>query len=320
MNTGFVYDPQFLEHEPGIGHPERKERLSSAIAYLQQQPWFTQLVTVAARSAERRWIQNIHADDYIDRAYATCHSGASFLDVSDVGVCKRSFDVALLAAGSLMDVADKVVGGQLDNGFVMARPPGHHAEHDTALGFCMFNNVAVTARYLQQHHGLDKVLILDWDVHHGNGTQHSFEDDPSVLYVSTHQYPFYPGTGAYSETGIGAGTGATLNCPLPAGAEDTHYETAWREHILPKIDAFAPQMILVSAGFDAHRADPLAQMSLSTEFYGWMTERLMEQAEKHCAGRLVSILEGGYNIDELPQCIGEHLQVLAGRTATAAAN
>jgi acetoin utilization deacetylase AcuC-like enzyme len=319
MKTGFVYDPQFLEHDPGNGHPERKERLSTAIDYLQQQAWFTTLTPVSAQSAKRQWIQTIHADDYIERAAAACSSGATFLDVSDVGVSARSYDVALLAAGSLMSMADQVVDEQLDNGFVMARPPGHHAEHDMALGFCMFNNVAVTTRYLQQHHGLDKILILDWDVHHGNGTQHSFEEDPSVLYVSTHQYPFYPGTGAYSETGNGAGAGATLNCPMPAGADDSEYEAAWRERILPRIDSFAPQMIIVSAGFDAHRADPLAQMNLSTEFYAWMTERLMEQAEKHCAGRLISILEGGYNVNELPQCIGEHLQVLAGRAATQSA-
>ena len=310
MSTGFVYDSQFLEHAPGIGHPERKERLSSSIAYLEQQSWFEQLKPVPATSADRRWIQNIHSDDYIERARATCQSGASYLDVTDVGVCERSFDIALLAAGSLMRVADQVVSGELDNGFVMARPPGHHAEQDMALGFCLFNNVAIATRYLQQQHGLDKILILDWDVHHGNGTQHSFEDDPSVLYASTHQYPFYPGTGAYSETGTGAGTGTTLNCPMPAGATDTDYEAIWIERILPGIEQFAPQMIIISAGFDAHRADPLAQMNLSTGFYGWMTERLMEQADKHCGGKLVSILEGGYNIDELPKCIAEHVQTL----------
>jgi acetoin utilization deacetylase AcuC-like enzyme len=312
MTTGFVYDTQFLEHEPGAGHPERNERLISAIGYLQSQPWFAQLDAVSATSADRRWVQQIHSDDYIDRAQAACSNGEPFLDVSDVGVCERSYDIALLSAGSLMRVADQVIDGSLDNGFVMARPPGHHAEHDMALGFCMFNNVAISARYLQQHHGLNKVLIVDWDVHHGNGTQHSFEDDPSVLYVSTHQYPFYPGTGAYSETGTGAGNGATLNCPMSAGSDDSHYETTWRERILPKIEHFAPEMIIISAGFDAHRADPLAQMNLSTEFYAWMTQRLMEQADKHCAGRLISILEGGYNVDELPMCIGEHLQVMAG--------
>jgi len=205
-----------------------------------------------------------------------------------------------------------VVAREVDNGFVLARPPGHHAEADMALGFCLFNSVAITARYLQQQHGLDKILILDFDVHHGNGTQHSFEADPSVLYVSTHQYPFYPGTGAASEIGIGRGRGTTVNCPMPAGATDAHYEAAWRERILPAVAAFAPELILVSAGFDAHRADPLAQINLSTEFFAWMTKRLMELAERHCAGRLLSVLEGGYNTEELPRCVAAHLQVMAG--------
>ena len=312
MSTGFLYDPRFLEHEPGAGHPERKERLSTSIAHLREQPWFSDLQQLDAAAADRRWIRTIHSEDYIERAHDTCANGVPYLDVTDVGVCERSYDVALLAAGSLMSLADRVARRDLDNGFVMSRPPGHHAEQDMALGFCLFNNVAVTARYLQQEHGLDKILILDWDVHHGNGTQHSFEEDPSVLYVSTHQYPYYPGTGAASETGVGAGQGATLNCPMPAGATDQHYEAAWRERILPKIEAYRPEMIIVSAGFDAHRADPLAQVNLSTEFFAWMTSRLMEQADKHCDGRIVSTLEGGYNADELARCIATHVAVLAG--------
>jgi acetoin utilization deacetylase AcuC-like enzyme len=312
MSTGFLYDPRFLEHDPGTGHPERKERLSTAIDHLQRQPWFSSLQQVDAAPAHRRWIRAIHSDGYIERARETCARGIPFLDVTDVGVCERSYDVALLAAGSLMSLAGRVARRELDNGFVMSRPPGHHAEQDMALGFCLFNNVAVTARYLQAEHGLDKILILDWDVHHGNGSQHSFEEDPSVLYVSTHQYPYYPGTGAASETGIGAGAGATLNCPMPAGAGDELYEAAWREKILPKIEAFKPEMIIVSAGFDAHRADPLAQINLSTEFFAWMTARLLEQADKHCGGRLVSTLEGGYNAQELARCIATHVAVLAG--------
>jgi len=312
MTTGFLYDERFLDHQPGAGHPERRERLSATIAHLEARPWFAGLERVTAEPADRRWLRNIHSDAYIERAAATCRAGAPFLDVIDVGVCEKSFDVALLAAGSLLTMADKVATRALDNGFVLARPPGHHAESDMALGFCLFNNVAIAARYLQQQHGLDKILILDWDVHHGNGTQHSFEDDPSVLYVSTHQYPYYPGTGAYSETGVGAGQGATLNCPMPAGAGDAQYETAWRERILPKIEAFQPQMIIVSAGFDAHRHDPLAQINLSTEFFAWMTARLMEQADKHSGGRLVSILEGGYDVNQLARCVATHLEVLAG--------
>ena len=183
------------------------------------------------------------------------------------------------------------------------RPPGHHAEHDQAMGFCILNNVAILARYLKAVHGLDKVLVLDWDVHHGNGTQHTFEEDPSVLFASTHQYPFYPGTGAWSETGIGKGSGATLNCPMPAGSDDNDYEAAFMEKILPAIDQFKPEFIIISAGFDAHRDDPLGEINLSTGFYGWMTDRIMEMADKHAGGRIVSVLEGGYNLAMLPLCI-----------------
>ena len=310
MTTGFLYDPRFLEHEPGAGHPERKERLMSSIAYLRAQDWFKDLQQVQATPAERSWIENVHSDAYIQRAARACDAGAPFLDVADVGISDRSYDIAVLAAGGILEMSSRVARGELNNGFVMSRPPGHHAERDMALGFCLFNNVAVAARYLQRAHGLSKILILDWDVHHGNGTQHSFEDDPSVLYVSTHQYPYYPGSGAHSETGTGRGAGATLNCPMAAGATDEDYEQAWRERILPRIESFAPQMIIVSAGFDAHRDDPLAQINLSTAFFGWMTRRLMEQADKHCQGRMVSILEGGYNDERLSECIAEHLATL----------
>jgi acetoin utilization deacetylase AcuC-like enzyme len=210
-----------------------------------------------------------------------------------------------------------VIAGEAQNGFSLSRPPGHHAERDLALGFCLFNNVAVLARYLQKQNGLDKILILDWDVHHGNGTQHTFEQDPSILYVSTHQYPFYPGTGAASETGSGRGEGATLNCPMPAGADDALYESAFREKILPQIEAFVPDALIISAGFDAHADDPLAPINLSTEFFGWMSERMMEVADRYAGGRLISMLEGGYNVNRLPLCIEEHLKVLAGIKETA---
>ena len=310
MTTGFLYDEHFMDHDPGPGHPERKERLSNAIEYLRRQDWFDDLQPVTSRNAERQWIQTTHADAYIDRARAACEKGAPYLDVADVGISDESYEVALLAAGSIMHMADKVMDNTVDNGFLLSRPPGHHAEHDMAMGFCLFNNVAIAARYLQQQHNLEKILILDWDVHHGNGTQHSFESDPSVLYISTHQYPFYPGSGATGETGTGQGRGATLNCPMFAGAGDDEYELAWREKILPKIEQFKPEFFLISAGFDAHRADPLAQINLSTDFYAWMSERVLEQADKHASGRLVSILEGGYNLEELPHCIATHLKML----------
>jgi acetoin utilization deacetylase AcuC-like enzyme len=315
MSTGLLYDPRFLDHDPGPGHPERRERLSATLGHLERQAWFEHIDRVAPHPADEAWIETTHSHALLARARAACREGASFLDVTDVGICSASFDIALLAAGGALELCDRVAGGQLDNGFALMRPPGHHAERDMALGFCLFNNVAIAARYLQRHHGIDKVAILDWDVHHGNGTQHTFEEDPSVLYVSLHQYPYYPGTGAASETGSGAGAGATLNCPMPAGAGDAEYEHAFVDRVLPKIDAFAPQLVLLSAGFDAHADDPLAQMRLSTAFYGWMTDRVIELSHKHAHGRIVSLLEGGYNIGALPLCVEAHLARLAAGTA-----
>jgi len=314
MKTGFIYDERFLDHDAGPGHPERRERLMSTMAHLRSQDWFEQLTRLEPRVAEESWIEAVHSRELVKRARAACEQELPYLDVMDVGVSKDSFGVALLAAGAAQELADNVVSGEVDNAFALCRPPGHHAEHNQALGFCLFNNVAIAARYLQKQHGFDKILILDWDVHHGNGTQHSFEDDPSVLYVSTHQYPYYPGTGARSETGVGRGHGATLNCPMPAGADDELYRAAFMEKILPKIDAFAPEFIIISAGFDAHIDDPLANICLSTEFFGWMSARLMEAADKHCQGKLISMLEGGYDINKLPLCVDVHLRVLSGRS------
>ncbi len=312
MRTGFIYDPAFLDHDTGQGHPECRERLSVSIAYLREQSWFAKLKPLQAEAAELRWVHEIHAPSYVERAAAACAGGAPFLDSMDVSISPRSYPVALLAAGSALVLADRLVENEIDNGFALLRPPGHHAESSMALGFCLFNNVAILARYLQKRHGLDKILILDWDVHHGNGTQHSFYEDPSVLYVSLHQYPFYPGTGAASETGAGRGVGATLNCPMPAGANDGVYQAAFRERILPKVDAFKPEAVLISAGFDAHKADPLAQVRLNTSSFRWMSERMLEVADRHAGGRLISLLEGGYNLKALPQCIAAHLTALAG--------
>lgn len=315
MKTGFVYDPSFLEHHTETGHPERAERLVATMRFLEGQPWFADLIRVQAQPAERRWVEAVHSAAYIDRAAEACRRGFDHLDVLDVSISERSSEVALLAAGGGLTLADRVIGGEIDNGFALVRPPGHHAERAMALGFCLFNNVAILARYLQRQHGLDKVLILDWDVHHGNGTQHTFEEDPSVLYVSLHQYPFYPGTGAASETGSGRGAGATLNCPMPADSSDSDYEKAFVERILPKVAQFAPEAVIISAGFDAHRADPLAEICLSTEFFRWMSERMVEVADRYAGGRLISLLEGGYNTSVLPRCIGGHLLALSGQAA-----
>ena len=311
MATGFLYDSRFLDHQPGRGHPERRERLVSTMAWLEDRDWFGDLVQVEAAMADRKWIETVHDTRYVARAEETCRAGAPFLDVADVGVSRESSEVARLAAGGALALADRIATGDLSNGFALSRPPGHHAERGMALGFCLFNNVAIAARYLQRAHGVDKVLILDFDVHHGNGTQHTFEEDPSVMYASIHQYPYYPGTGAASETGVGRGSGATVNCPMPAGAGDEEYRQAFTSRILPAADAFAPEFVILSAGFDAHAADPLAQIRISTQCFGWMTRRIVEIADKHAGGRVLSMLEGGYNVEVLPMCVAAHLEVLA---------
>jgi len=312
MTTGLLYDPVYLAHDTGFGHPERSERLSSAIDYIRRQPFFPELVSVLPHSAGSEWVQQIHTPRYIERAKAACLNHYSHLDSMDVAISEHSFDVALQAVGGALALGDQVVSGALDNGFGLIRPPGHHAEHEMALGFCLFNNIAILARYLQKHHGLGKILILDWDVHHGNGTQHTFEEDPSVLYVSLHQYPYYPGTGASSETGRGRGKGATVNCPMRAGAGDSDYKSAFTETILPAVNAFAPEMVLISAGFDAHAADPLAQINLTTDCYTWMTKRMMEVADQHADGKMIALLEGGYDLKALAQSIAAHLRELSG--------
>ena len=316
MNTGFLYDPMFLEHQTGAGHPESSERLTVSLPFLQRQSWFNALTQLSARPAALEWIATVHAPDYIKRVEAACIAGHRFLDSRDVSISSLSYAVARLVVGGMLEVADQIINRNIRNGFVLARPPGHHAEHNQAMGFCLFNHVAIVAKYLQQEYQLDKILILDWDVHHGNGTQHTFEADPSVLYISTHQYPFYPGTGARSETGIGKGQGTILNCPMLAGAADEDYEQAFKEEILPKIDTFKPEAIIISAGFDAHADDPLGDINLSTEFFAWMTLRMMEKADQYCDQRIISMLEGGYSLKALPLCIGQHLATLvAGGTA-----
>ena len=321
MATGFVFDPKFLEHDTGSGHPERPERASAIISHLEQLPWMKDLRRFSPRPADLCWIRSIHSGAYVRRAKAACKSGLPYLDSMDVAISPQSYDVALLGAGAPLVLADAVIGGEIRNGFALVRPPGHHAENDGALGFCLFNNVAVLARYLQQQYGLDKIAIVDWDVHHGNGTQHTFEADPSVMYVSTHQYPFYPGTGAASERGEGRGKGSVVNCPMPAGASDFAYERAFTERIVPALEAFAPEVVLISAGFDAHRDDPLAEIELSSSAFAWMSRELIAIADRYAGGRIISVLEGGYNLSRIGECVAAHLDELrrAGEPAVTAA-
>jgi acetoin utilization deacetylase AcuC-like enzyme len=234
------------------------------------------------------------------------------LDCRDVAISPASFDAAVCAVAATVTLASAIAGNKVSNGFALVRPPGHHAERTNAMGFCLFNNIAITARYLQRHHGVDKIAIVDWDVHHGNGTQHAFYEDPSVLYVSLHQYPYYPGTGSIAETGSGKGAGATLNCPLPANSSDASYQKAFTELVLPRLNSFRPEFVLISAGFDAHRDDPLADMNLTTECFGWMTARLLEGAARFAGGKVLSLLEGGYDVGRLAECVALHIETLIG--------
>ncbi len=311
MATGVFYDPVFLTHDTGPGHPECPARLSKSFQYLQKQDWFSELKLITdPRPVEDTILKMNHEAEYIRRVQAASLQGKTILDSPDVSISQESFNVAIRAAGAALELADRLLSGEINNGFGLIRPPGHHAERNMALGFCLFNNIAILARYLQQYHDLEKVLILDWDVHHGNGTQHSFQADPSVMYISLHQYPFYPGTGARSETGVGKGKGTVVNCPMSAGSTDADYRMAFKDDVLPAARRFKPDAVLISAGFDAHRSDPLGGICLETESYRWMSEEMVTIADQYAKGRLLSLLEGGYNLQYLPLCIAEHLSVL----------
>jgi acetoin utilization deacetylase AcuC-like enzyme len=230
----------------------------------------------------------------------------------DTAVCPESERIARLAAGGLCDLVEEVVRGKVSRGFAAVRPPGHHAERSLSMGFCIYNNVAVAARALQRRHGIERVLIVDWDVHHGNGTQHTFEDDPGVLFFSVHQMPLYPGTGAAAETGTAAGRGATVNRPLPPGAGDDAFLEVLKGDLASAADGFRPEFVLVSAGFDAHEADPLGGLRVTTEAYAEATRVVCDLADRHAGGRLVAVLEGGYDLAALADSVEAHVRVLAG--------
>jgi len=252
---------------------------------------------------EMKYIEAIHSKSYIQRVENEIKDGISYLDSMDTAVCRDSYDVALKAVGGSLNMCDAVMEGRANNGFCAIRPPGHHAEWDYAAGFCIFNNIAISARYLQSQYDITRIAIVDWDVHHGNGTQHSFESDGSILYISLHQYPHYPGTGSVSETGSGAGKGYTLNIPMRAGNGDTEYNLAFQNQIIPALHTFKPDLVLVSAGFDAHRHDPLSSIMLSSESFGLFTKMLMAIAEKYSKGRVIAFLEGGYNLQSLADSV-----------------
>jgi acetoin utilization deacetylase AcuC-like enzyme len=332
MATGFSSSSHFVDHLTGPHHPERPDRIRAILRAVRQAgmidspdpfPGFSldlgpldagvKLVELTPRHAEEKWLLTVHPKAHVDRIHHICEIGGGVIDQGDTVVSRDSWDVALFAVGSLLVSCDAVMNGQVRRAFSAARPPGHHAEPDRAMGFCLFSNVAIAARFLQEQHGLERIAIVDFDVHHGNGTQACFESDPSVLFVSLHQHPrtCYPGTGYEWETGAGRGEGFTLNLPFPPGSGDEEYLDAFRTRVLPKLDDFRPHALLISAGFDAHREDPLAQMELSEDCFFQVTRMLVDSAEKHCGGRVISSLEGGYNLRALGRSVVRHLVALS---------
>ncbi len=306
--TGYIYHPLYLEHDTGQ-HPENFGRLVAIEQHLKDSDIDAQLLRHEPRPATRDEIGLNHAAGYAESVQRQCEDGASSLD-PDTAVCTRSYEAALLSTGAGLKAVDLVVDGVCDNVFCAVRPPGHHAEHDRSMGFCVFNNVAIAADYAIEKKGLDRVFIFDWDVHHGNGTQHSFYARSNVYYSSTHQYPFYPGTGAAEETGTGDGLGTTLNFPLRPFSGDEDYLSLIKDKLIPEMIRFKPDLIILSAGFDAHADDPLAQMNVSTECYGAMTEIIVNAADEICDGRLISMLEGGYDPNALAGSVHAHLKNL----------
>ncbi len=310
MTTGYVYDPIYLEHDLR-GHPENQQRLKAILRVLEEYGMLERLTAIPAVPITPERLERVHAPHYIQQVQRLARGGGGNLDM-DTYVRPASYDAALMAAGGLVEATRAVLDGEVDNAFGLVRPPGHHALRGRGMGFCLFNNVAIAARYALAERGLERVLIVDFDVHHGNGTQDEFEADPAVMYISTHQYPYYPGTGHWRETGLGEGAGGIVNVPLAGDVGDEGFAQIFREVVGPAAWRFQPQLILGSAGYDAHWDDPLAHMQLSIGGYAAVAQALKDLAEELCKGRLVLTLEGGYHLEALAYSILNTFAVLLG--------
>jgi acetoin utilization deacetylase AcuC-like enzyme len=309
MSTLYISHPAALDHQTPLGHPERPDRIL-AIERVLEKERFASLIREQAPMADMQSLTLAHPEHYVVSIRdISPREGVVRVD-ADTIMSPGTYEAALRGAGGAVRAVDEVMTGQAANAFVAMRPPGHHAERVQAMGFCFFNNAAIAARHGQRRHGAERVAILDWDVHHGNGTQDIFWSDSSVMYCSTHEAPLYPGTGALSETGE---HGTIVNAPLSAGDGSDAFREAMDGAVLPRIDDFAPDLIVISAGFDAHWRDPLASLNLTESDFAWATHRLMSLAEKHCGRRIVSVLEGGYDLDGLSKSTAAHLDVLMGR-------
>jgi acetoin utilization deacetylase AcuC-like enzyme len=303
MATLLLHHSSFANHRTEAGHPERPDRYRVVEAVLGQ-PQFDPLVRDEAAVADLDTTRYVHTNRYVDALEESRPAeGYVYLDGGDTMMEPSTWEVVLRGVGGTLQAVDKVLDGEVQNAFVACRPPGHHAETERAMGFCLFNNIGIGARHAQRKYGLARVAIVDFDVHHGNGTQQIFYSDPSVLYASTHQMPLFPGTGATDETGVGN----IFNSPLAAGDGGTELREAFEDRILPALNAFRPELIIVSAGFDAHERDPLGSLQMTADDFAWVTRELMKSAETHCEGRLVAVLEGGYDLQGLADSVSAHV-------------
>lgn len=312
MATGYIFDEIFAQHDYP-GHPENAKRLVASMKYLTENHILPQLEQVPARPATFSELTYGHHPTYVELVEETCRFGGGMLD-ADTYTTSGSYEAAARAVGGLVDLTTAVIKGELDNGFALVRPPGHHAVPSRAMGFCLFGNVAIAARAAQNKLGIKRVAIVDFDVHHGNGTQAMFNEDATVLFISSHQYPFYPGTGALTEIGLGPAKGTTLNIPLAVMTGDEGIKRLYSEVAFPAIRRFQPELILVSAGFDAHWDDPLANIGLTLTGYQWLCQSLIALAADVCQGRIVFTLEGGYNLRVLATGVGNTFRALLGQT------
>jgi acetoin utilization deacetylase AcuC-like enzyme len=309
--TGIVRDDRYMEHTANGYHPESPQRLETLYRMLGEPAMRGKYEEIKPRMAIQEELELIHRESYIRLVASTAGREMTMLD-PDTYACSRSFEAAKLAAGGILAAVDRVWRGEVDNAFAFIRPPGHHAESDRAMGFCLFNNVAIAASYALKAHKIQKALIIDWDLHHGNGTQHSFYGRDDVLYFSTHQYPYYPGTGFFSETGSGPGKGFTVNVPLPPGPGDGEYARVFEEILEPVALEFHPDVVFVSAGFDIHHQDPLGGMQVTPQGFANLAKIILEIAQKICKGKVIFVLEGGYHLDGLRDSAREVLRAMRG--------
>lgn len=305
---GISIDELFVKHENGFDHPESPDRVYTINDMLNQTGIIKKLKILKPRDATKEEILNVHTEKYYNKIKSTKDKEKVFLD-QDTSTNPFSFDAAIRASGGVLQTLDEIINGEIDIGFVIERPPGHHAETDRAMGFCLFNHIAVGAGYLKSK-GFNKILIIDWDVHHGNGTQHIFENSNNVLFFSSHQYPFYPGTGSIDEKGIGRGQGYTVNVPLSPGMGDTEYINIFNEILIPVINQYTPEFILVSAGFDSFVDDPLGGMNVTAEGFSKLTEIVINLSQQFCDEKLIFVLEGGYNLNGLWECTNKVFETL----------